>query len=184
MLNASITDLVFVLKTPTTAADVNAMLKAASEEGPLAASAEHGDILGYETQPLVSTDYVNDVRSSIVDASSTMMVGDKMLKIYAWYDNEAGYSMRKAELARLVVRSSSKKVEVSTRTCVCACVAAMGAVCVSICLNWVPNVVVADRFCSRALFEQRTGHARGIWALGLHAGRGGQRSCRELKRRS
>ena len=104
MLNASITDLVFVLKTPTTAADVNAMLKAASEEGPLAASAEHGDILGYETQPLVSTDYVNDVRSSIVDASSTMMVGDKMLKIYAWYDNEAGYSMRTAELARLVAR--------------------------------------------------------------------------------
>ena len=51
MLNASITDLVFVLKTPTTAADVNAMLKAASEEGPLAASAEHGDILGYESNP-------------------------------------------------------------------------------------------------------------------------------------
>ena len=148
MLNASITDLVFVLKTPTTAADVNAMLKAASEEGPLAASAEHGDILGYETQPLVSTDYVNDVRSSIVDASSTMMVGDKMLKIYAWYDNEAGYSMRKAELARLVARSSSKKVEVSTRTCVCACVAAMGAVCVSICLNWVPNV---DCCCRRSV---------------------------------
>ena len=85
-------------------ADVNAMLKAASEEGPLAASAEHGDILGYETQPLVSTDYINDVRSSIVDAASTMMVGDKMLKIYAWYDNEAGYSMRTAELARLVAR--------------------------------------------------------------------------------
>jgi len=104
MLNASITDLVFVLKTPTTAADVNAMLKAASEEGPLAASAEHGDILGYEPKPLVSTDYVNDVRSSIVDAASTMMVGEKMLKIYAWYDNEAGYSMRTAELARLVAR--------------------------------------------------------------------------------
>ena len=76
----------------------------ASEVGPLAASAEHGDLLGYETQPLVSTDYINDVRSSIVDAASTMMVGDKMLKIYAWYDNEAGYSMRTAELARLVAR--------------------------------------------------------------------------------
>ena len=85
-------------------ADVNAMLKAASETGPLAASAEHGEILGFESKPLVSTDYVNDVRSSIVDAASTMMVGEKMLKIYAWYDNEAGYSMRTAELARLVAK--------------------------------------------------------------------------------
>ena len=44
------------------------------------------------------------MRSSIVDAASTMVVGDKMVKIYAWYDNEAGYSMRTAELARLVAK--------------------------------------------------------------------------------
>jgi glyceraldehyde 3-phosphate dehydrogenase len=105
MLNSSITDMVFVVKKPVTAADVNGLLKAASEKGsPLAATAEHGDILGFETQQLVSTDYVNDVRSSIVDAASTMVVGDKMVKIYAWYDNEAGYSMRTAELARLVAK--------------------------------------------------------------------------------
>ena len=105
MLNASITDLVFNVKKPTTAAQVNALLKAASEKGsPLAATAEHGDILGFETQQLVSTDYVNDVRSSIVDAASTMVVGDSMVKIYAWYDNEAGYSMRTAELARIVAK--------------------------------------------------------------------------------
>ena len=70
----------------------------------LAPTAEHGAILGFETQPLVSTDYVNDVRSSIVDAASTMVVGDSMVKIYAWYDNEAGYSMRTAELARIVAK--------------------------------------------------------------------------------
>lgn len=105
MLNSSITDMVFVVKKPVTAADVNGLLKAASEKGsPLAATAEHGDILGFEPQQLVSTDYVNDVRSSIVDAASTMVVGDKMVKIYAWYDNEAGYSMRTAELARLVAK--------------------------------------------------------------------------------
>ena len=52
----------------------------------LAPTAEHGAILGFETQPLVSTDYVNDVRSSVVDAASTMVVGGSMIKIYAWYD--------------------------------------------------------------------------------------------------
>merc|ERR1719197_2327485 len=105
MLNSSITDMVFVVKKPVTAADVNAMLREASLPGsPLAQTEDHGEILGYETKPLVSTDYVNDVRSSIVDAASTMVVGDKMVKIYAWYDNEAGYSMRTAELARLVAR--------------------------------------------------------------------------------
>jgi len=105
MLNASLTDMVFNVKRPTTAAEVNAMLeKASGAEGTLglAPTAEHGAILGFETQPLVSTDYVNDVRSSVVDAASTMVVGGSMIKIYAWYDNEAGYSMRTAELARMV----------------------------------------------------------------------------------
>jgi glyceraldehyde 3-phosphate dehydrogenase len=69
---------------------------------PLAATAEHGDILGYEEKPLVSTDYNNDTRSTIVDAESTMVVMGNMVKIYAWYDNEIGYSMRTAELARMV----------------------------------------------------------------------------------
>ena len=50
----------------------------------------------------MSTDYVNDTRSTIVDAQSTMVVMGNMVKIYAWYDNEVGYSMRTAELARKV----------------------------------------------------------------------------------
>uniref|UniRef100_A0A6T0B0G3 Glyceraldehyde-3-phosphate dehydrogenase n=1 Tax=Chrysotila carterae TaxID=13221 RepID=A0A6T0B0G3_CHRCT len=102
MLNSSITDMVFNLARETTVAEVNGLLQDAAAEGALAATAEHGEILGFETRPLVSTDYVNDVRSTIVDASSTMVVGGKMLKVYAWYDNEAGYSMRTAELTRMV----------------------------------------------------------------------------------
>ena len=72
-----------------------ALLRAASE-GPL------GHILGYEERPLVSVDYKDDPRSSIVDALSTMVVGGTQVKILAWYDNEWGYANRWAELARLV----------------------------------------------------------------------------------
>jgi len=104
MLNSSITDMVFVVGRDTTAAEVNAMLQDAAAEGPLATTDEHGPILGYETKPLVSTDYVNDTRSTIVDAASTMVVQGNMVKIYAWYDNEVGYSMRTAELARKVAK--------------------------------------------------------------------------------
>ncbi|MBM5786133.1 MAG: type I glyceraldehyde-3-phosphate dehydrogenase, partial [Cyanobacteria bacterium K_DeepCast_35m_m1_288] len=56
-------------------------------------------ILGYETRPLVSVDYVNDNRSAVVDALSTMVVSGTQLKVYAWYDNEWGYSSRMADLA-------------------------------------------------------------------------------------
>lgn len=105
MLNSSITDMVFVVGRDTTAQEVNAMLEAAAAPGSgLAATEEHGPILGFETKPLVSTDYVNDTRSTIVDAASTMVVMGNMVKIYAWYDNEVGYSMRTAELARKVAR--------------------------------------------------------------------------------
>lgn len=58
-----------------------------------------------ETQPLVSTDFVNDPHSSIVDAPSTMVVDGKMVKIYAWYDNEWGYSCRMAEIGKMVIES-------------------------------------------------------------------------------
>ena len=95
LTNASITDCVFEVTRATTAEEVNAALEAASK-GPLAS------ILGFETRPLVSTDYVDDDRSSIVDAPSTQVIDGTMVKIYAWYDNEWGYSKRMAELALLV----------------------------------------------------------------------------------
>lgn len=95
LLNASLTDMVFELERAVTAEEVNAAFKAASE------GALQG-ILGYETRPLVSADYTNDPRSSIVDAPSTMVVNGTQLKIYAWYDNEWGYAHRLVDVALMV----------------------------------------------------------------------------------
>ncbi|MGP9805100.1 ArsJ-associated glyceraldehyde-3-phosphate dehydrogenase [Paracoccus sp. NSM] len=95
LLNASLTDCVFEVERPTDAAEVNALFAAAAE-GPLQG------ILGYETRPLVSTDYINDPRSSIVDAGSTMVVNGTQVKVYAWYDNEWGYACRLVDIARMV----------------------------------------------------------------------------------
>ncbi len=94
----SLIDLVVTLKTASTAAEVNAALKAAAE-GPLAG------ILGYSELPLVSTDYLGNPNSGTVDALSTKMIGDKMLKLLVWYDNEWGYSVRCADLASLMAKS-------------------------------------------------------------------------------
>lgn len=92
VLNASLTDAVFELQTPTTAQEVNALFEAAAR-GDLAG------ILGYEHRPLVSADYAQDTRSSIVDGLSTMVTDGTMLKVYAWYDNEMGYACRMVDLA-------------------------------------------------------------------------------------
>jgi glyceraldehyde 3-phosphate dehydrogenase len=96
VLNASLTDCVFELKRPTTQAEVNAAFAAAAR-GTLAG------ILGYETRPLVSADYCDDTRSSIVDAACTMVTDGTMLKVYAWYDNEIGYVCRMVDLAHIVI---------------------------------------------------------------------------------
>ncbi len=95
LANASLTDCVFEVERATTAEEVNALLKAASEQ-------ELKDSLGYDEQPLVSVDYKTDPRSSIIDALSTMVVNGTQVKIYAWYDNEWGYANRTVELAKLV----------------------------------------------------------------------------------
>ncbi len=98
LLNASITDCVFEVERPTTVEEVNALFKAAAD-GPLQG------ILGFEMRPLVSTDYTNDPRSSIVDGLSTMVINGTQVKIYAWYDNEWGYSCRLADITRMVAGS-------------------------------------------------------------------------------
>jgi glyceraldehyde 3-phosphate dehydrogenase len=95
LANASLTDIIFDVQRDTTAEEVNALLKYASEN-------ELKGILGFEARPLVSIDYKGDQRSTIVDALSTMVVGKRMVKIYAWYDNEMGYATRTAELVRIV----------------------------------------------------------------------------------
>jgi len=105
LLNASLTDCVFELEKNVTREEVNAALRKASEEGPLKG------LLGYETKPLVSTDYTNDTRSCIVDALSTQVIDGSMVKIYAWYDNECGYSKRMTELCHIVAAKYIAGVE-------------------------------------------------------------------------
>jgi glyceraldehyde 3-phosphate dehydrogenase len=100
VLNASLTDCVFEMKRPVTVSEVNELFRTAAS-GPLAG------ILGFETRPLVSADYVNDTRSAIVDGPSTMVTDDTLLKIYAWYDNEVGYACRMVDLANIVIQRST-----------------------------------------------------------------------------
>ncbi|EJL6999660.1 ArsJ-associated glyceraldehyde-3-phosphate dehydrogenase [Vibrio cholerae] len=95
LANASLTDIIFDVQRDTTVEEINQLLKQASEN-------ELKGILGFEDRPLVSIDYQGDQRSTIVDALSTMVVGKRMVKIYAWYDNEMGYATRTAELVRKV----------------------------------------------------------------------------------
>ena len=95
LLNASLTDCVFEVKRPTTVEEVNHCLKEA-------ATNELAGILGFEERPLVSADYVNDPRSSIVDGLSTIVLDGTQVKILAWYDNEWGYVHRLMELTKKV----------------------------------------------------------------------------------
>ena len=100
LLNASLTDCVFELSRESTAEEVNGLLKEASE-------GELGGILGFEEKPLVSADFVNDIRSGIVDGPATMVNDGRQLKVLVWYDNELGYAHRLMELTAKVARSLS-----------------------------------------------------------------------------
>ncbi|HCO57213.1 MAG: type I glyceraldehyde-3-phosphate dehydrogenase [Proteobacteria bacterium] len=87
-INVSVVDLTFMAKKITTADEVNALLKAASE-GPLKG------VLGYNTAPLVSVDFNHDAHSSIFDATQTRVSADgRLVKVLSWYDNEWGFSNR------------------------------------------------------------------------------------------
>lgn len=92
----SIVDLTVTLKRDVTAEEVNAAFRKAAESGALK------NILGYSDEPLVSSDYQGDPRSSIIDGLSTLVIGGNLVKILAWYDNEWGFSNRLVELAILM----------------------------------------------------------------------------------
>lgn len=92
----SIVDFVVETTKPVTREAANEALKAASESEAMMG------ILGYSEEPLVSSDYRGDSRSSVIDALSTMVQGENMLKVVSWYDNEWGYSCRVADLAALI----------------------------------------------------------------------------------
>lgn len=93
--NVSVTDLVVELSQNVTVEDVNNALQEAAN-GPLKG------IMNYSDEPLVSSDYNSDPASSTIDALSTMVVGDNLVKVVSWYDNEWGYSNRVVDLAAYV----------------------------------------------------------------------------------
>ncbi|AFY90107.1 MAG: Glyceraldehyde-3-phosphate dehydrogenase 2 [Chroococcidiopsis cubana SAG 39.79] len=95
--NVSMVDLVAQVEKPTFAEEVNSTLKEAAE-GSLKGILEYSDL------PLVSSDYQGHDASSIVDASLTLVMGNDLVKVMAWYDNEWGYSQRVLDLAELVAR--------------------------------------------------------------------------------
>lgn len=95
VLNASLIDCVFEVAHETTQEEVNELFLEYSE-GPLRG------IIGYENRPLISADYLNDPRSCIIDAQSTMVVNNTQVKIYAWHDNEWSYACRLADITRMV----------------------------------------------------------------------------------
>jgi glyceraldehyde 3-phosphate dehydrogenase len=94
----SVVDFTCEVEKPATVEALNAAFKAASE-GPM------NGILGYEEEPLVSIDYKGDPRSSIIDAALTTVMGENMVKVVTWYDNEWGYSCRTVDLAVMMAKS-------------------------------------------------------------------------------
>ena len=98
ILNSSLTDCVFEMKSSTNKDQINNLLKSASEN-------ELKGILGYEERPLVSSDFVNDPRSCIIDSLSTMVVNETQVKVYAWYDNEWGYANRLVDIVGMVAKN-------------------------------------------------------------------------------
>lgn len=98
----SLVDLVCELKTDVTIEQVNNALKNASQT-------TLKGILGYCEKPLVSVDYKQDERSSIVDGLSTMVIDNKMIKVVSWYDNEWGYSTRTVDLVNHIARNMFKQ---------------------------------------------------------------------------
>jgi glyceraldehyde 3-phosphate dehydrogenase len=92
-INVSLVDLSFVAARTTSIDEINTLMKAAAERGPLK------DILAYADAPLVSVDYNHDPHSSIYDATMTKVIGGKLVKVCAWYDNEWGFSNRMLDTA-------------------------------------------------------------------------------------
>jgi glyceraldehyde 3-phosphate dehydrogenase len=93
----SVVDFVATLEREATTESLHQAFRAASI-GPMEG------ILGFSEEPLVSSDFKMDPRSSIVDAEFTMVMGGNMAKVVAWYDNEWGYSTRTADLAAMMAR--------------------------------------------------------------------------------
>jgi glyceraldehyde 3-phosphate dehydrogenase (phosphorylating) len=92
--DVSLTDLAAVVDRPVTIDEVNAAFKKAAQDGPLAG------ILGYSEEELVSSDYIHDAHSCVLDAKCTNVIDGTLVKVSGWYDNEWGYSSRCVDLIR------------------------------------------------------------------------------------
>ncbi|MEZ5654640.1 MAG: type I glyceraldehyde-3-phosphate dehydrogenase [Sphingobium sp.] len=96
--NVSVVDLKFIAKRATSVEEVNKLLKAASESGPLKG------VLGYSDEPLVSIDYNGDARSSTVDSLETAVIDGNLVRVLSWYDNEWGFSNRMIDTSGVVAK--------------------------------------------------------------------------------
>ncbi len=94
--NVSVVDLTFTPKRDTSVEEVNALLKAASESGPLKG------VLGYSDEPLVSIDYNGNANSSTIDSLETAVIDGKLVRVLSWYDNEWGFSNRMVDTTGVV----------------------------------------------------------------------------------
>jgi glyceraldehyde 3-phosphate dehydrogenase len=95
--NVSLVDLTVETEKPVTVESINAAFKAAAE-GKLKG------VLAYSEEPTVSVDYNGDAHSAIFDATNTFVIGDTFAKVFAWYDNEWGFSNRMVDVAKLLTR--------------------------------------------------------------------------------
>jgi glyceraldehyde 3-phosphate dehydrogenase len=96
--NVSLIDLTFTPKRDTSVEEVNGLLKAASESGPLKG------ILAYTDEPLVSIDLNHDASSSTIDSLETAVLEGKLVRVVSWYDNEWGFSNRMVDTAAAMAK--------------------------------------------------------------------------------
>jgi glyceraldehyde 3-phosphate dehydrogenase len=94
--NVSLVDLTVQLKKAVTADDINKAMKAAAD-GPMK------NVLQYDTEPTVSIDYNDNPHSAIYDSTQTSIIDGTFVKVFAWYDNEWGYSNRMVDVAKFLV---------------------------------------------------------------------------------
>jgi len=99
-VDVSLVDLSVTTEKPVTVESINAAMKKAASEAPLKG------FLEYTEEPLVSCDYIGNPASSIFDATQTKVIGDKFAKVFAWYDNEWGFSARMVDLAILMAKKA------------------------------------------------------------------------------
>jgi glyceraldehyde 3-phosphate dehydrogenase len=102
--DVSVVDLVATMERPVTVAEVNALLQKVS-------LGSHKGIIGYADEPLVSSDFIGDEHSCIIDSLLTMVGPENMVKVVAWYDNEWGYSCRVVDVVGLVARAAVESID-------------------------------------------------------------------------